>query len=320
MSQFDFGAIDEDTTSGTDLGNNILEPWRDALNSMHSGSSRPSYAVANMLWVNTTTANKPVLTHFDGTDDIPLMEFDWAGNTIRVLNLKLPTARTDALPVFAFQEASPAYVLTSGAANAYTATPAPAHTAYPSTMFLFVKWNHTNTGNATLAINGLSAKAIKDIKGNQLPANTLVTNEISLLFYNGTEFILLSSYFPSIATQNLNMNGFALYSSGIKKITAVSKGSGTHTIDYSLGNYQKITATGNFTLAFSNLPATNVPVFLIEAVNWGAHTVTFPSGSKFHNSAAIVQSASGTDMLAVFKDDAGNYVFNMFMKNIGVPS
>lgn len=69
MSQNDFGAIDEDNTSGSDLGNNILEPWRDALHSMHSGTSRPSYAVAGSLWLDNSDTPW-LIKFFDGSNDL----------------------------------------------------------------------------------------------------------------------------------------------------------------------------------------------------------------------------------------------------------
>lgn len=70
MSQFDFGNLESPLT-GTSFINGNLEPWRDALHSLHSGSSRPSYAIAGTMWVNNTT-NPWVLNVFDGTDDISL--------------------------------------------------------------------------------------------------------------------------------------------------------------------------------------------------------------------------------------------------------
>lgn len=70
MSQYDFGNL-ESPVSGTQLINTHLEPFRDALHSSHIGSSRPSYAVAGMIWVDNTTTPY-VVNFFDGTDDIQI--------------------------------------------------------------------------------------------------------------------------------------------------------------------------------------------------------------------------------------------------------
>lgn len=79
MSQYDFGNL-ESPLSGTSFFNTHLEPWRNALHSNHAGSSRPSYAVASMTWVNTTT-NPHVLNYFDGSQDIPLGYIDISTNS-----------------------------------------------------------------------------------------------------------------------------------------------------------------------------------------------------------------------------------------------
>lgn len=70
MSQSNFGNL-ESPLNGTNFFNTYLEPWRDALHTMHSGSSRPSYAVAGTQWLDTTTTPWAVKV-FDGTQDISL--------------------------------------------------------------------------------------------------------------------------------------------------------------------------------------------------------------------------------------------------------
>lgn len=51
MSQFDFGTINPDLKSGSGLASD-LNSWRDALHSMHRGSTRPTYAVQGMRWID----------------------------------------------------------------------------------------------------------------------------------------------------------------------------------------------------------------------------------------------------------------------------
>jgi hypothetical protein len=51
MSQYDFGTIDPFVVDGTTLAG-MLNNWRDALYSLHRGSTRPDYAVPGMLWIN----------------------------------------------------------------------------------------------------------------------------------------------------------------------------------------------------------------------------------------------------------------------------
>lgn len=78
MAQFDFGNL-ESPLSGADFINNNLEPWRDALHSLHMGALRPSYVQPGMMWIdNTTTPWR--LKVFQGSTDILLGFLDVSGN------------------------------------------------------------------------------------------------------------------------------------------------------------------------------------------------------------------------------------------------
>lgn len=68
MSQSDFGNLSS-PLNGPDFFDNKLEPWRDAVHSNHSGSSRPSYAAAGLAWLDTTT-NPWSIKWFTGSADI----------------------------------------------------------------------------------------------------------------------------------------------------------------------------------------------------------------------------------------------------------
>lgn len=66
MSQSDFGAIDANTKSGTDLASD-LNNWRDALHSSHKGAAAPSYNVAGLIWLDDS-ATPWALKVYDGAD------------------------------------------------------------------------------------------------------------------------------------------------------------------------------------------------------------------------------------------------------------
>lgn len=74
MSQFDFGDLESPLPGATFINGN-LEPWRDALHSMHSGTSRPSYAVDGTMWLDDTT-DPWILNVYDGTSDVALGTID----------------------------------------------------------------------------------------------------------------------------------------------------------------------------------------------------------------------------------------------------
>jgi hypothetical protein len=82
MAQYDFGTIDPNTKSGTALATD-LNSYRNAVNSMHSGSSAPSYITAGMMWVDTTSANYEVKL-YDGAQSITVAVIDATNNVARV--------------------------------------------------------------------------------------------------------------------------------------------------------------------------------------------------------------------------------------------
>ena len=70
----------------TDL-NNALS----AIQSMHSGTSRPTGAVAGQMWLDTTSASSPTIKFFDGTDDISFATIDYTANTVNFLDSTVST-------------------------------------------------------------------------------------------------------------------------------------------------------------------------------------------------------------------------------------
>ena len=81
---------------------------------------------------------------------------------------------------------------TSAADDDYGGTIYPAPDSLNTGMMVIMKAGFANTGASTLAFNGLTEKAIKTASGAD-PANSdITTTGISLLVYNGTNWILLN--------------------------------------------------------------------------------------------------------------------------------
>jgi len=84
--------IDPASTSGSDLAD-ILSgsaKWRDALESMHKGSSRPTYAQTGMLWVDDSDLELWKLKCYDGSNDIEILQFSAvSGNVLTVSQIDL---------------------------------------------------------------------------------------------------------------------------------------------------------------------------------------------------------------------------------------
>ena len=100
-------------------------------------------------------------------------------------------------------------------------------------------------------------------------------------------------------------------------------GTATQTIDVAAGTHQRIRATGNFTIAFFNWPATgNTGEVLLELAHDGtARSITFPTGCRFvkydgsvtttfSETLINLQSADGAiDWLYFWTRDAGTTLY-----------
>lgn len=85
-----------------------------------------------------------------------------------------------------------AYALTTGSANAYVAAPSPALTALTTGSWLCLKANFTNTGPATLNVNGLGAVALRKQTDVALEAGDIRSGQIFWVQHDGTYWQLTS--------------------------------------------------------------------------------------------------------------------------------
>lgn len=111
------------------------------------------------------------------------------------------------------------YATTSGTANAYTVVFSPAPTSYSDGLCITVKIHAANTGNCTINVNSMGARAIRRANGAELKVGALVTGAIYTLRYNTTtgNFQLqgeggdqsepsFSGYYPIASGSTLNPN------------------------------------------------------------------------------------------------------------------
>lgn len=117
MSQFDFGTINPDTKTGTDLASD-LGSWRDALNSLHRGATRPAYAAGGMLWVREVSGTLWELNIFDGTNDVVIARINPSTGVFSLPNDSVGNAAMQANAVNAGNIVNLAITAAKLAANA----------------------------------------------------------------------------------------------------------------------------------------------------------------------------------------------------------
>ena len=78
MAQHDMNISNQSFPSFRSDLNNALS----AIQTTHSGTSRPTGAVAGQIWLDTTSATSPTLKFYDGADDISLATVNYTTNTV----------------------------------------------------------------------------------------------------------------------------------------------------------------------------------------------------------------------------------------------
>ena len=143
-------------------------------------------------------------------------------------------------------------------------------------------------------------------------ANPIVINTSNIVFVELIDYVAyINKANGFTVSQNFNA-GFtstgASYMNGarLEKTIVLGAGSGTRTVDLSLGNVVTMTSTGNTTLAFSNAPvAPRAQTVEVEITNGGAFTFTWPASVNWLVGSAPALKSSGVDIIRLTTVDAG---------------
>ena len=142
----------------------------------------------------------------------------------------------------------------------------------------------------------------------------------------GTAAILGANTFTGAQVHSDQAVSRAMFTDcGLVFLDKGNSGTATQTLDYTAGSHQKITATGNHTIATSNWPPTgNMGELLLELTNGGAFTITWPtinwrkpdgtfttsiSTYLAANTGRTALQSSGTDFIVLWTRDAGTTIY-----------
>ena len=263
----------------------------------------------NLLTADLGTGLSTALTK-DGqttpTANIPM-------GTYKITGLGAGTVATDAVRLGQLQNFSTGTLITVAGTDTITGTVSPSLTAYTAGQIFSFVVGTTNTGAVTLNIDGLGAKSVTRAGTVALAAGDMVTGQVALVEYDGTQFQLLD---PNAFT-NLRVSGTlgvtgvtthtgattmsaALTYGGVTLTNAVT-GTGKMVLDTSptvnnptVTNYvESVVAIGTVTSS-STLALTNGTVQTATLTASTACTFTMPTATAGKSFVLLLKQAAAT--------------------------
>lgn len=131
----------------------------------------------------------------------------------------------------------------TGSANAYVVTLSPALLAYDSGTIVSYLANFSNTGAATVNVNGLGAKSIVNLNNAALVANDIVSGALVYLQYDGTSFRHLNPSRLPKATMVTDATNITTSSGSYATMTGA-----TATVTVTSGDYVRISYTADLSV------------------------------------------------------------------------
>jgi hypothetical protein len=266
------------------------------------------------------------------TANIPMSNF-------KITGLGAATAAADAVR-FSQLQGSADKLLTVTGTDTYVATASPALTAYAAGNLFSLVVPNTNTGAATINIDGLGAKAITRTGSTALVAGDMIATEVVIVVYDGTRFQLINANSftnllisgtltyggvtltnavtgtgkmvldtgPTIATPTVTNPTVTNY---VESVVAIGTVTSSSTLSLTSGTVQTATLTASTACTFTMPTATAGKSFVLllkQAASTGNGTATF-TGVKFGTAGAptITATAGKMDILTFIADGTNWY-------------
>jgi hypothetical protein len=235
------------------------------------------------------------------TANIPMAGYKFTG-------LGNGTAAADSPAIQQIQDGTFLWGGTStGAANVYAITLSPATDAVPATgQCVYFKAHQSNSGAATLAINGGSAAAIKKNVANALELYDIVQNRVIGCCYDGTNWLLIAeekesygSYVPTLGVSGGTWGSTSItyavtgVRSGMVYVFIEATGTAGTTPSYITATTVYTAQTGAvFPLTCTYYDESGTPVFVGHAAVSGTTITVYPYW--FDGSGWVGTFADGT--------------------------
>lgn len=192
---------------------------------------------------------------------------------------------------------------TTNTDNDYEVTTDPTYTSLgDGGKLIYLIFNATNDGVATLDVNSIGAESIKTKNGGDLKPGDIVEDAIYCLQWDGTDWRIQSS--RSILVQGSDI---------------AANSDTTFNVDIAAGDFYEITVTSDFTIAFTNGISGTPDAVVLEIIDGGSQTITWPAALQWAASTAPELTASGTDMILIYKDGDDTYRGSVIDLDVGAP-
>lgn len=250
-------------------------------------------------------------------------------STFKITGLGAATAAADAVR-FSQLQSSADKLLTVTGTDTYVATASPALTAYAAGNLFSLVVPNTNTGAATINIDGLGAKAITRTGSTALVAGDMIATEVVIVVYDGTRFQLINanSFTNLLISGTLTYGGVTLtnavtgtgkmmldtnptVTNYVESVVAIGTVTSSSTLSLTSGTVQTATLTASTACTFTMPTATAGKSFVLllkQAASTGNGTATF-TGVKFGTAGAptITATAGKMDILTFIADGTNWY-------------
>lgn len=257
----------------------------------------------NALLTDLSTALSTAITK-DGqttpTADLPMGGY-------RHTSVNTAAARNQYAAASQVQDSSFLWGGTSGGTgDAQTLSMTPAITAYAAGQVFFFIAGATNTTATTMAINGLTAKAIQS-GGSALTAGQITSGLLYSIIYDGTQFQLANFSIPGSLANVAYLNVAQLWTKAQGCANYGLTDAATITPDLSLQPEMSVQLGGNRTLGVpSNLVAGKRQRFVIDV--WqdatGSRTLSYAWAYRWANGSVGTLSTAGLTRDKLFGDVA----------------
>jgi hypothetical protein len=157
-------------------------------------------------WVITVANGQTTIT----SGDISVYNTNNFINETLIQKISQATADTRYAQIGILQSGNYIYGIDSGTTNAIVASISPSISSLYVGMIVNINVLNTNTGACTLNLNGIGVNNILNMSGFPLSAGNLLAGTIAVIYWNGTDFILMNPLSIPVAFRASLSSNFSL--------------------------------------------------------------------------------------------------------------